>query len=254
MAMKYVNFIATTLVLSGLLGIAGCATTSEKSKSAAAGAKPPEITLSSTLEYLPSPKTDKDGNSIPYVPAENPYVLQKGKIKKESIAKYIEATRATKQKQYSQAEVSLQELTSEDKNLSGPWVLLGDIATEQNNHEKAISNYQKALEINDKNVNAYLRLAKALRMKGEFLKAQNTYAKLLVLWRDCPEAHLNLAVLYDVFLNHPLRAQKHMEAYQYLTGGEDKNIASWLVEIQQRTGVPPGLVVEKKKAESKPLS
>ena len=254
MAMKYVKFIAAILTLSSFLGIAGCATTSERSKAGLVSGKAQEITLSSTLEYLPSPKTDKDGNSIPYIATENPYVLQKGKIKKESIAKFIEATRATKHKQYDQAELLLQELTVEDKNLSGPWVLLGDIATEKNNHEKAVNDYQKALEINDKNINAHLRLAKALRMKGEFLKAQNTYAKLLVLWRDCPEAHLNLAVLYDVFLNHPLRAQKHMEAYQYLTGGEDKNIANWLVEIQQRTGVPTSLIVEKKKAESKPLS
>lgn len=253
MAMKYVNFIAVTLMLGSFLGFTGCAT-SERSKTTLAAGKAPEITLSSTLEYLPAPKADKDGISIPYVPAENPYVLQKGKIKKESIAKYIEATRATKHKQYAQAEVLLKEITAEDKNLSGPWVLLGDIATEQNNYEKAIIDYQKALQVNDKNINAYLRLAKALRMKGEFLKAQNTYAKTLVLWRDCPEAHLNLAVLYDVFLNHPLRAQKHMEAYQYLTDGEDKDIANWLVEIQQRTGVPAGLIVEKKKAESKPLS
>ncbi len=252
--MKYVNFIATMLILGGLLGVAGCATTSERSKTNLASGKAAVITLSSTLEFVPAPKVDSAGLVIPYVPTENPYLLQKGKIKKESIAKYIEASRATKHKQYDQAEVLLKELTVEDKNLSGPWVLLGDIATEQNDYAKAILNYQKALELNDKNINAYLRLAKAQRMKGEFLKAQNTYAKLLGLWRDCPEAHLNLAVLYDVFLNHPLRAQKHMEAYQYLTGGEDKNVAQWLVEIQQRTGVPPGLVVEKKKAESKPLS
>jgi hypothetical protein len=45
-----------------------------------------------------------------------------------------------------------------------------------------------------------------------------------------------------------------MEAYQYLTGGENKQVAKWLAEIQQRTGVPISLVIEKKKAESKPLS
>jgi tetratricopeptide (TPR) repeat protein len=254
MAMKYVNFIAALLLVSGLIGVAGCATTSERSKANVSAGKAVEITLSSTLEFLPVVKVDNTGAALPYVPTENPYLLQKSKIKKESIAKYIEAARASKHKKYEQAELSLQELIAEDKVLSGPWVLLGDIAAEQNNDEKAIVNYLKAIELNDKNINAYLRLAKAQRTKGEFLKAQNTYAKLLGLWRDCPEAHLNLAVLYDVFLNHPLRAQKHMEAYQYLTGGEDANVAKWLTEIQQRTGVAAGLVIEKKKAESKPLS
>jgi tetratricopeptide (TPR) repeat protein len=213
-----------------------------------------KATLASTLEYLPAPKLDEAGASLPYEPSENPYLSQKGKISKESIVKYIEAKRAIKQKQYSQAEKLLQELTLEDKTLSGPWIALGDLAAEQKKYSQASENYAAAIGINEKNINAYMRLAQAQRMQGNFLNAQNTYAKALALWPDFPDAHLNLAVLYDVYLNHPLRAQKHMEAYQFLTHGENKNVAKWLVEIQQRTGVAVSLTVEKKKAESKPLS
>jgi lipopolysaccharide biosynthesis regulator YciM len=249
--MKYVNFIATTLVSCAL--VAGCSGTGGGTKKVASKTKA-EITLSSTSEFIPVPKVDSAGVAIPYVPTENPYTLQKGKVKKESIAKYIDATRAFKQKQYEQAEKLSQELTTEDKSLSGPWILIGDIATEQKNYDKAIASYEKAIVQNSKNINAYLRLAKTRRLKGQFLEAQNTYAKSLALWRDCPEAHLNLAILYDIYLNHPLRAQKHMEAYQYLTGGEDKTVEKWLVEIQKRTGVPASLIIDKKKAESKPLS
>lgn len=251
--MKYVNFIAQIVLLTGFLGIAGCATTSQHSKINLVD-KTAEASLVSTAEYLPVPQADDTGASLPYEPVENPYVAQKGKIRKESIVKYIEAKRALKQKQYEPAAKLLQELTIEDKELSGPWIGLGDIATEQKNYDQAVAHYFKAIELNGKNVNAYMRLAQVQRMQGNFLHAQNTYAKALALWPDFPEAHLNLAVLYDVYLNHPLRAQKHMEAYQFLTGGENKNVAKWLVEIQQRTGVAPGLVVEKHKAESKPLS
>jgi tetratricopeptide (TPR) repeat protein len=251
--MKYVNCLAAALLLSSVLGVVGCAATSDRSKASSANVTIDKVTEISTVEYVPVIKLDGAGVALPYVRAENPYVLQKGKIKKEFIAKYIEATRAVKLKQYDQAEHILQTLTLEDKKLSGSWVLLGDISVEKNDYVTAVAHYQKALEINEKNTNAYLRLAKAQRMSGDFLRAQNTYAKLLFLWRDCPEAHLNLAVLYDIFLNHPLQAQKHMEAYQYLTGGENEDAAKWLVEIQQRTGVPVSLIVENKKSESKPI-
>lgn len=249
--MKYVNFIAQIFLLTVL--VAGCATTSQHSKINLVG-KDVEATLISTLEYLPVQKVDDAGAFLPYESIENPYLSQKGKIRKESIVKYIEAKRALKQKQYAQAEKLLQELTLEDKELSGPWIGLGDVAAEQKNYDQAVAHYFKAIERNAKNVNAYMHLAQVQRMQGKFLHAQNTYAKSLALWPDFPEAHLNLAVLYDVYLNHPLRAQKHMEAYQFLTGGGNKSVAKWLTEIQQRTGVAPSLVVEKQKAESKPLS
>jgi tetratricopeptide (TPR) repeat protein len=251
MAMKYVNFIAKVLLLSGLVIAAGCATTSGKAKLATADVK---ATLASTQEYIPVPKTDDTGAFLPYEASPNPYLAQKGKVRKESIAKYIDAKRALKQKNYGHAEKLFKELTTEDKNLSGSWVGLGDVAVEQKKYDQAIASFTKAIELNAKNINAYMRLAQAQRLQGNFLNAQNTYAKALALWPDFPEAHLNLAVLYDIYLNHPLRAQKHMEAYQYLTGGENKQVAKWLAEIQQRTGVPISLVIEKKKAESKPLS
>lgn len=251
--MKYVNVIAYTLLAVGILIGAGCATTSG-SKVGLVVDKNQEATLVSTLEYLPVPKTDDTGAYLPYEPSENPYLAQRGKIKQESIVKYIDAKRALKQKNYRHAEQLFKTLTEEDKNLSGPWIGLGDVALEQKQYDQAVTHYAKAIELNSKNVNAYMRLAKAQRLQGNFLHAQNTYAKSLALWPDFPEAHLNLAVLYDIYLNHPLRAQKHMEAYQFLTNGENKDVAKWLAEIQQRTGVPISLVVEKQKAESKPLS
>lgn len=251
--MKYVNR-NSILLLCACLFVTACATGPGQSKSKAAAGKPVEINLVSTEEFIPAPKKDSAGVAIPYEAMPNPYALQKGKIKKESVASFIEAKRSLKLKQYAQAEATLMAITTDDKALSGPWVVLGDIANEQKNYDKAITSYQKAISLNDKNVNAYMHLALAQRQHGDFLKAQNTYAKILSIWRDCPEAHLNLAVLYDLYLNHPLRAQKHMEAYQFLTSGQNQEVAQWLIEIQQRTGVAPTLNIEAPKAESKSLS
>ena len=71
----------------------------------------------------------------------------------------------------------------------------------------------------------------------------STYAEALSVWEDFPEAHLNLAVLYDIYLNDPLQAQQHMEAYQFLTEEKDAKTAEWLQEIQSRTGIAPNLYI-----------
>jgi hypothetical protein len=50
-------------------------------------------------------------------------------------------------------------------------------------------------------------------------------------------AHLNLGVLYDLYMGEP---QKALDQYQrYLEiAGENKQIAGWVVELRKRVGAP----------------
>ena len=230
---------ALLLILCALSGLLGCA---NGGPGLSTMASTPE--LASTLAYIPVLEVDDKGAALPYEPRTNPYLSQRGRISKESVLSFIEARRALKTGDLEQARTVLLELTKTNDRLSGPWVMLGDIAMEQDNYPQAVSHYTQAIAINDSNVNAYLRLAQVQRLQGKFLIAQNTYARVLAIWPDFPEAHLNLAVLYDVYLNHPLRAQKHMEAYQFLAESENEKVAGWLEEIQQRTGIAPGFDLE----------
>jgi len=222
-----------TLLLS-LVGLGGCGTTTAKQDLAAEEDALQQI---DTRAYLPVEKFDKEGIKLPYEPSLNPYAEQKGRIKKESVSRYIDARRALKAENYDLAAEKLRAIVADDASLSGPWVMLGDIALKQDNIKQAQEHFEKAIAVNPENVNAYLRLAKVLRIKGEFLKAQNVYAETLALWPDFPEAHLNLAVLYDVYMDQVLMAQMHMEAYQFLTDNENETVAAWLENIRQRTGV-----------------
>lgn len=197
------------------------------------------LNLVATDPYLPVREQGDEGQWLSYEPRENPYTTQRGRIDKASVTQFIEARRAFKAREWERAETLLLELTETDDRLSGPWVLLGDIAAEKGEHQQALDAYVRAISINGDNVNAYLRLALTQRKLGRYLHAQNTYAAALKLWPDYPEAHLNLAVLYDIYLNHPLRAQKHMEAYQFLAEDESERVAAWLEEIRSRTGIAP---------------
>lgn len=233
-----------------VLGIAlvGCSTSGTELQWMAQ--KEAALNLVATSPYLPVQERGDEGQWLPYEPRENPYTTQRGRIDKDSVTRFIEARRAFKAKQWGRAETLLLELTKIDEGLSGPWVMLGDIASERGEHQQARDAYAKAIAINGDNVNAYLRLALTQRKMGRYLHAQNTYAAALKLWPDYPEAHLNLAVLYDIYLNHPLRAQKHMEAYQFLTNGENTRVASWLEEIRSRTGIAPGFEISSEGSEA----
>lgn len=203
------------------------------------------LQLMSTGEFIPTLEKDKEGLLIPYEPQVNPYEALRGRIKKESVAQFIQAQRAFKAENYGEAKSILESLVEHDTKLSGPWVMLGDIELKgeggKPNLVEAEAAYNTAIGITPENINAYLKLALVQRKLGKFLHAQNTYAAVLAVWKDFPEAHLNLAILYDLYLNHPIRAQKHMEAYQFLTDGENTQVSMWLENLQQRTGIAPSL-------------
>jgi len=208
----------------------------------------------STLRYIPKLSVSGQGQLIPYKAERNPYLKRRSSVRSDSVEAFIQAKRAFKSNNIDQAESILLELTDKNKKLSGPWVMLGDIAVVKETLDIAEQHYSKAILINKNNVNAYLRLAKVKRMQGDFNKAKSTYADALALWKDFPEAHLNLGVLYDLYLNDDVKAQKHIEAYQFLTNGENIEVSQWLLEIQGRTGMATELNVQKQSDPNKPIS
>ncbi len=249
--MKLDNLSIKLLLATITLSLAGCASGPKKPKIDLALDKTAQVEIIDASRYIPRRSIDEEtGMLIPYTAMPNPYTQQKGRIKPQSVKRFVAARRAFQDGRYSQAKQQLDQLLEGDQTLSGPWILLGDIAQKEKKLDQAMKNYARAIEVNSANVNAYLRLAKLQRKQGLFLQAQNTYAKALSEWKDFPEAHLNLAILYDLYLNKSLLAQKHLEAYQFLTYGENLKAGKWLSEIQQRTGKPTTLHVEERKASS----
>lgn len=242
--MKYANFsfyvtaakAAVCVALASLLLACGASNSIKENAQAEIA---PEI--APTDSFLPVEQYDKEGVKLPYITAENPYAQQVGRVKKESVSLYIEARRAYKSAKYDLAGDKLNILLEQDASLSGPWVMLGDIAMKQQRVEEAEKHFRKAIEMSPDNINAYLRLAQVLRVKGAFVHAQNVYAEVLMVWKDFPEAHLNLGILYDIYLNKPLAGQQHMEAYQFLTDSKNQQVSEWLAEIRSRTGVEYGI-------------
>lgn len=235
--MKFVNQMKNTVKFAVLLGLlSGCAS---QTSLPAAGQK---VALMPTEQYVPKQVYDENKKPVPYEITENPYLANKSKIAKGSVLLFIEAKKAKRKGDLKTAQQKLEVITKRDKSLSGPWVMLGDIAAERKQFKVAEKNYQNAIQINDENINAYVALAKVQRQMGEFHVAQNTLALALKVWPDFPEAHLNLGVLYDLYLNQSKKAQMHMEAYLFLNNYKNKQAIAWYQEVQKRTGIESSFI------------
>lgn len=239
--MKYVKVFHCALLFAFLGGLSACAVNDQRQGWNYDGSQP--VDLVATEQFLPVQERDQNGQLLPYQAMPNPYSSLEGQLEKDTVTRYIGARRAYKASEYGRAEEMLGRLVTQQPQLSGPLVLRGDVATRQGKHGEAVEHYVAAIKVNPINFNAWLRLAKVQRMRGHFKHAQNTYARALNKWPDGPELHLNLGVLYDLYLNEPLKAQAHMEAYQLLSGDNSGDVVAWLKEIRSRTGVETALKV-----------
>lgn len=186
---------------------------------------------------LPRQTYNSTGEKVPYVPQPNPYTTATDAIPAEARSRFVVASGLLQEGKLKEARSQFKKLTEKYPTLSGPWIKLGAIAEKREKYDEAIRHYKKAISVNRNNVNAYIALGLLQRTQGYFSDAQHTYLDALNVWSDFPEAHLNLAILYDLYVNKPEEAQKHYEAYYFLTREKDEKVHKWLVEVKQRTGI-----------------
>ncbi|VAW59276.1 hypothetical protein MNBD_GAMMA08-297 [hydrothermal vent metagenome] len=120
-----------------------------------------------------------------------------------------------------------------DDSLSGPYANRGLIYLKLENREKAQQQFELALERNSRNVTALNQMGIFLREKKEFKAARLNYETALTINKNHLNAHLNLGILCDIYLQDKVCAVEHFEAYQSLNG-EDETVANWLVDLREQ--------------------
>jgi tetratricopeptide (TPR) repeat protein len=229
MVMKFFNKSAFFMVLLSVLLVSGCASKKGFQLQDTQG----KVDLVATEQYLPVQTYDEKNQLIPYQEKENPYLAQKAQVDKGSVLLFIEAKSAWRNDDANTAKQKLNVIIKNDAALSGPWMMLGDIALAEKDYPQALKHYQQGLIVNPNNINGYTALASVQRLQGRYDLAQNTLAKALALWPDFPEAHYNLSILFDIYLNQAAKAKQHLDAYILLTGGDAESL-EWLQQLSER--------------------
>jgi Tfp pilus assembly protein PilF len=183
----------------------------------------PEVTVTAEDGLVPEPEL-----------LENPYLSNTPSVPAMAKTRYQQALKALAAKDWTQAEFELQWLTEHYPNLSGPHLNLALLYQSIKQPEKARLEFQQAISANSNNVSAYNQYGIFLRQQGEFDQAERQYSQAIRVWPDYPEGHLNLAILYDLYMGAFDSALYHYERYQTLQSEPDREVKGWIIDTQRR--------------------
>lgn len=193
------------------------------------------LTEPSSAEKPAAAKIEAPSSVLPAGPTTpNPYLQNPQKFSEQVDINFRAAVVAMQQKNWDFAESTLKRLAEKNPKLSGVHLNLGIVYRNKNNVEKAAEEFNLAINANMKNVDAYNQLAVLKRGAGDFSAAESLYQKSLGIWPFYPEGHKNIAILYDLYLGKPEQALPHYQAYQQLLSAPDKQVDSWIADVQRR--------------------
>jgi len=98
----------------------------------------------------------------------------------------------------------------------------------------------QAIELSPRNAVAYNLKGRLQREQGAFLEARISYTKALVADPEYASAHLNIAILYDIYLQYLLNARTHYQKYLDLNGADSKRVKQWLQDLEYRIKLAGG--------------
>ena len=181
------------------------------------------------------PKTNVPSSVLPAGPVTpNPYLQNPPKLSEQVQIGFQNAVAAMQQKKWDEAEVALKQLAEKNPKLSGLYLNLGIVYRNKGMKDNAAEEFNRAITVNPKNLDAYNQLAVLKREAGDFAAAENLYQKALSVWPFYSDGHKNIAILYDLYLSKPEQALPHYLAYQHLLAAPDKQVDSWVAELERR--------------------
>ncbi len=139
---------------------------------------------------------------------------------------------------YEKAAVLLEGIAKQNDQLPGVYINLGIAYRHLDKLDEAESALEVAVKRDPKSAVAYNELGLVERQLGKFPQARKDYENSIDRSSRYTKAHLNLAILCDLYIGDNGCALKEYNRYQKLTGGQDKNVANWIIDLRRRMGKP----------------
>ena len=166
-------------------------------------------------------------------PAAGP-VKAEPPVNAESRQMYQQALTALGAGRYPEAERALLAVIRREPDLAGPRANLGILYARTGHPAQAVESLKQAIRLNPDRAAYYNELGIVSRREGRFDEARRYYAKALDLDPGYAYAHLNIGILYDLYLQDAAKAMQHYQRYRELAPGEAGTVTKWIADLQQR--------------------
>jgi tetratricopeptide (TPR) repeat protein len=150
---------------------------------------------------------------------------------------YSQALQLMKSGRSTDAELEFKQLIVAYPQFAGPQLNLGLLYLHDSKLAEAEAAFKAALQSAPTNPVAGDELGIVERKLGKFPDAEAAYLRAITAEPNYAPAHLNLGVLYDLYLAEPQKALEQFERYLEIAG-ENKQVAGWVIELRKRVGAP----------------
>jgi tetratricopeptide (TPR) repeat protein len=147
---------------------------------------------------------------------------------------FAKAVAAMKDGKDKQAAALFSEIAKQDPQLASPHTNLGILFYRQDRMTEAEAAFKEALQRDSNDYVAANYLGMIYRGQGRFADAKSAYEQALAAKPDYANAHLNLAILYDLYLGQLDQALDQYQKYKQYAGETDPQLVGWLADLEQR--------------------
>ncbi|HEY3699495.1 MAG TPA: tetratricopeptide repeat protein [Spongiibacteraceae bacterium] len=141
---------------------------------------------------------------------------------------------AQREQQWPQAEQQLKQLTEKYPQLSGPHLNLALVYAQTQRGELAEAEFKQALQVNPNNLAAYDQYGIWLRGQTRMQEAETIYLQALARNPEHADTHLDLGILYDLYMGKLPQALEQYQRYLELTNDEKSPVRGWVADLQRR--------------------
>ena len=158
-------------------------------------------------------------------------------VPERATQQYAQALQLMKSGHDTDAELAFKQLVASYPQLTGPQLNLGLLYSRNSQLPEAEGVFKTVLEQNPTNAVAGNELGIVERKLGKFTEAEAVYQRTIAAEPNYALTHLNLGVLYDLYLAQPQKALDEFQRYIEIVG-ENKQVAGWVLELRKRVGAP----------------